>query len=195
MTDNTSGILAGMAEASLQKCLGRLSKVSAGTWEISGIAASRGTIEDAVKRHDFKNPAASAVYLNIAELPLLAMMLFDPDDMENISNCFMGYSFARGPVTTQAEEMMLLELANIVLNSLINSSLNALKKCAMPSVPVYLEGNAVRLLAGLGAVADLKKNFHIIAATLVIRSKKGVSRSEVLALIPEELALEPGPAK
>lgn len=188
MTEESGGILTRLTETSLQKCLARLSKVSAGTWEISGISSSRGTPEDAVKRHDFKNPKASLVYLNIAEPPLTAIMMFDPADMECISKCFMGYSFPGGPVTTQAEEMMLLELGNIVLNSLINSVLNAIKKSAMPSVPAYLEGDAGVLLAGLGAVADLKKNFHVIAATLAIGSGKSVAMSEVLVLVPEELA-------
>jgi len=191
MTDESSGILARLIEASLQKCLARLAKVSAGTWELSGITAAPGTPEDAVKRHDFKNPKASLVYLSIAEPRLTALIMFDPADMECISKCFMGYSFPGGPVTTQAEEMMLLELGNIILNSLINSVLNAIKKSAMPSVPAYLEGESGPLLAGLGAVVDLKKNFRIIAAKLAIGSGKSVAMSEVLVLVPEELAPAP----
>ena len=117
-------------------------------------------------------------------------MLFDPGEMECISKCFMGYSFPRGEVTTQAEELMLLELANIILNSVINSTLNALRKSGIPSVPAYLEGGLSRLLAGLGAGADPQKTFRIIAATLAIRSDNHTARSEVLALVPEELELE-----
>lgn len=190
MSDNPGRALLGLSEASLKKCLARLSGVSAGTWELSGMSAARGTIEDAMKRHDFVNPAASAVYFNLrGELPLTAIMLFDPADMECISKCFMGYSFPRGAATTPTEEVMLLELGNIVLNSLINSAMNALKLSLMPSVPAYLEGDFRDLVNGLARGADPKAEFRIIAATLTMRSDKRVSRSEVLALVPEELAL------
>ncbi len=190
MTDNPSGILARITEESLRKCLLRLAKTSAGTWEILSARVSRGTIAEALKHHDFKNPNAAAVYFSLSGLPLTAMMMFDPLDMECISKCFMGYSFPRGPVTTPTEEVMLLELGNIVLNSLINSAMNALKKSGMPSVPVYLEGEFPRLLEGLKAGVDPAKSFHIVALTLALRSDKSVAMSEVLALVPDELALE-----
>lgn len=190
MSDNTSRALLGLTETSLKKCLARLSGVSAGTWELSGMNALRGTVEDAVKRHDFTNPAASAVYFNLrGALPLTAIMLFDPEDMECISKCFMGYSFPRGRATTPTEEVMLLELGNIVLNSLINSAMNALKLSLMPSVPAYLEGDFRDLVNGLARGGEPKGEFQIITATLTMRSDKRVSRSEVLALVPEELAL------
>lgn len=192
MTDNPGDILLRLTEASLKKCLARLSGVSAGTWEILGMKSFPGTLEDAVKLHDFTNPSASAVYFSLVGLPFKALMLFDPADMECISKCFMGYSFPRGPVTTQTEEVMLLELGNIVLNSVVNSALNALKKSCMPSVPAYLEGDYRRLVDGLaaGAGVNLATKLHIVAATLAIRTDTRVARSEVIALIPEGLALE-----
>lgn len=180
-----------MTEASLKKCLARLSGVSAGTWELLGISASQGTTEDAVKLHDFVNPAASAVYFNLGGgLPFTTIMLFDPSEMECISKCFMGYSYPRGAATTQAEEVMLLELGNIVLNSLINSAMNALKLSLMPSVPAYLEGDYRVLVNGLAPGGDVKKSFRIIGAALGIKSDKRVTRSEVIALVPEDLALQ-----
>ncbi len=188
MTDNSSGALVRLTEASLKKCLGRLSGVSTGTWELLGISASAGTIEDAVKLHDFVNPKASAVYFNLrGGFPFTAIMLFDPEEMECISKCFMGYSYPRGAATTQTEEVMLLELGNIVLNALLNSALNALKLSLMPSLPAYLEGDFRDLANGLAPGGDVKQNFHIIAAALVIRSDKRATRSEVIALVPGEL--------
>ncbi|MDD5208607.1 MAG: hypothetical protein PHV36_04425 [Elusimicrobiales bacterium] len=188
MTENPGALLR-LTEASLRKCLARLSGVSAGTWELLGISASQGTIEDAVKLHDFVNPAASAVYFNLGGgLPFTTIMLFDPSEMECISKCFMGYSYPRGAATTQAEEVMLLELGNIVLNSLINSAMNALKLSLMPSVPAYLEGDYRVLVNGLAPGGDVKKSFRIIGATLGLKADKRVTRSEVIALIPEDLA-------
>ena len=190
MTEIPDSALVRLTEASLKKCLARLSGTSAGTWELLDIGAARGTIEDAVKRHDFVNPAASAVFFNLGGgLPFTTIMLFDPSDMECISKCFMGYAYPRGPVTTPTEEVMLLELGNIVLNSLINSAMNALKLSLMPSVPAYLEGDYRVLVNGLAPGGDVKKTFHIVSATLAIKSDKRMTRSEVIALIPEDLAL------
>jgi len=190
-----SGILAGMTKTSLEKCLSRLAKVSAGTWEVLGVTASSGSLEDAVKQHNFENPVASVVYFNLTGLPLTAMLILDPADIDCISKCFMGYSFPGGPATTQAEEVMLLELGNIILNSIVNSTLNALKKSGMPSVPAYLEGDLPRLLEGLGAGAELKQNLRVITAKLAIRCDSREAVAEVLALIPEELALGIDPAQ
>jgi len=187
MTD-PKGILEQLAAASLEKCLLRLSRVSAGTWQVLDIKVSPSTIGDAIKQHDFKNQAAAVYFTLRAGAELTALMLFNPADMECISKGFTGHSFPRGQHTTPAEEIILLELGNIVLNAPVNAVLNALKKSAMPAVPQFIEGDAASLIAGLGAVADLKRSFRVIKATLVIRCDKCETSSEVFTMIPEELA-------
>ncbi|MDO8803240.1 MAG: hypothetical protein Q7R35_02310 [Elusimicrobiota bacterium] len=188
MNSNPKGVLERLAAASLEKCLRRLSRAAA-TWQAAEIKVSAETLEDAVKRHDFKNPAA-AVYFTLPGAGLTALMLSDPSDMECISKGFTGRSIPRGGSTTPAEELMLLELGNIVLNALLNSLLNALKKGAMPGVPQFIEGDAARVVGGLGAVADLKRVFCVIKAKLVIRCGSSAADCEVFATIPEELASE-----
>jgi hypothetical protein len=190
MDAESTGILERLALSGLEKCLAKLSKVSTGTWQITDIKVSRGTLEDAVKQHDFKNPAAT-VYVNVkGRFPFTSMMLFDPKDIECISKCFLGYYFSGAQGLARAEEMMLTELGNIVLNSLINSVLNALKRSVIPPVPNCVNGDACRLVERLGAGMDLKQNFRIVTLTLAIQHDKRVSRSEVFGMIPEELEKE-----
>ncbi|MBI4802117.1 MAG: hypothetical protein HY796_06300 [Elusimicrobia bacterium] len=190
MDAKASGILERLAVSGLEKCLARLSKVSAGTWRITGARLSWGTPEDALRQHDFTNPTA-AVYFNVkGGFPFTLMMLFDLNEIELVSKCFLGYAFPRAPGLTQPQEVLLLELGNIILNSLINSVLNALKRSCVPPAPRCVGGDLRRLLEELGGGMDLKQNFRIITVTLAIQCDTRASTSEVFGLIPEELADE-----
>lgn len=171
-------------------CLQRLSHASAGTWQVLDAKVSYGTFEDALKQHDFKRPAA-AVYVGMkGRSPLAAMMLFDPADMECVSKCYTGQSFHREGKLTPADEMMLIELGNMVVNALLGALLNSLKKGFMPAVPRFIEGDLSRLAGELLKAAGTKTSFRIITVLLEMRSGTCAAKSEVFALIPEEMALE-----
>ena len=191
MNTEENGILERLASLSIERCLVKLSKVSAGTWKLAGVSGSRGMVEAAVGQYDFRGRAAAAVYMDInGDAPLFSMMLFEPEDMDCISKCFMGYSFPRTQSISMSEEVMLLELGNIILNSLTNSVLNALRRSIMPSTPQFIAGAQSAIVAGLGARMDLKQNFRIVTVSLVMQSGNVSSSSTVFVLIPEELAQE-----
>ena len=193
MNADDSAILKRLAVSGLESCLIKLSKVSAGTWQISNARVFRGMLDEAVKQHDFKNPIAVAVYFNIkGEFPFTSVMLFDSNDIECISKCFMSYSCPGALSRIQSEEVLLLELGNILLNSLFNSVLNALNKSVMPSVPEYISGDFRHIVGVLGAGIDATQSFRIISATLAVKCDKCSSKSEVFAMIPEDLAIELG---
>lgn len=188
MTTSHGTALERLAVNSLERCLNRISRVSAGTWEVLDVADFRGTLADAMRRHDFKNPAA-AVYFNLKDItPMTAVMLADPADVECIAKGFTGHAFPRGSSTTLAEEVMLTELGNIVLNALINAPLNVLKKSFMPAAPLFMEGDFRRLNEELLKVVGTEQDLRIIAATLSVRCEKCVSRAEVFTILPEEIA-------
>ena len=131
-----------LAALSLEKCLVRLSKVSAGTWQLVDTGGSSGTPGNAVGKYDFKNQPAAAVYFDIkGDFPMTSLMIFDPADIDCISKCFLGYSFPRQGGISHSDEVMLLELGNIVLNSLSNLVFNALGESFMPLCPT-ISGNA-----------------------------------------------------
>jgi len=190
MTANSNVTLESLVALSLAKCLQRISRVSAGTWQVLGASVSSGSLEDALKQHDFKNSAA-AVYFNLKGMsPLTAIMLFDPADMECISKCFTGHSFPHGVTTTMAEEVMLTELGNIVMNSLINGLLNALRRQSIPTIPMFAEGNLQALTAEIGKTVNVKQGFRIITARLTLQSDVKTASAEAIALVPEELAMD-----
>lgn len=189
MSDNANEILSRIAVASLRKCTEKLTRVSAGVWKIAGADASIGTLDEAFKRHSADDGESAAVYFDVkGELPFIAILLFDPRDMERISKCFLGYSFSPSPVMNQAGELLLSELGNIILNSFVSALSNALTMVFMPSVPRFVRGVPRYLLEAMGASMDLKQGYRSICVKLDIQCDKIVTRSEVVGLIPEKLA-------
>ncbi len=182
--------LESLSALSVAYCLQRLSRASAGTWQVLDAAVSYGTFEDALRQHDFSKPAA-AVYVGLkGRSPLTAMMLFYPGDLDCVSKCYTGQSFHRTGELTPVDEMMLVELGNMVLNALLSALLNSLKKGFMPAVPRFIQGDLPRLAGELLSAAGIKTSFRIITVTLGMRSGDCSAKSEVFALIPEEMALE-----
>lgn len=191
MDDKTNTTLKRLAVSSLENCLAKLSRVSAGTWNITSADVRPGTLGDALKMHPFKSREAAAVWFSVAcDHPFTAIMLFETDDMECVSKCFLGYAFPGVPGIKLPEEVMLVELGNIVLNSVVSVVSNGLKKVLMPAVPRYAIGDAPGLAAEFAAALDPKRDFRIITLALGIRSGGDVSGSTVLCLMPEKLAGE-----
>ncbi|MBI5743394.1 MAG: hypothetical protein HY952_02480 [Elusimicrobia bacterium] len=190
MKESRSVVLESLTGLSIAKCLMRLSRVSAGTWQVLGAKVSYGTLRDALSQHNFTRPASTVYFTLSGAAPFSGVMLFDRADLECISKCFLGHSFPHTAATTPAEEVMLTELGNIILNALTSTLLNALKKSFMPVVPRFIEGNLDALSSELGKIPRLKQEFRTITVTLEMRTDKAAARSEVLVLLPEELALE-----
>ncbi len=191
MKDNANEILGQIAVDSLQKCAEKLSRVSAGVWSIAGSEVSTGTLDEALKRGGSRDGEAMAVYFDVkGELPVIAMILFDPQDIDRISKCFLGYSFSVSPALSQAGELLLSELGNIILNSFISALSNTLKRMFMPSAPKCVRGTPRYLLKTMGAAMDVKQRGRIISIKLDTQYDKNITRSEVLGLVPEKLAQE-----
>jgi hypothetical protein len=189
MNSEEKGTLERLAALSLERCLVKLSKVSAGTWQQAGSDRWSGTLADAIEHYDFRGRPAAAVCVDVkGAVSLASFLLFDPEDMDCISKCFLGYSFPRSRSVSQSEEVMLLELGNIILNALCNSVMNALRAGFLPSVPRFVAGDPGFVAEALGAVVDAKQNFSTIAVTLVMRSGNEESRCKVFLLVPVDLA-------
>ncbi|HNW45119.1 MAG TPA: hypothetical protein PKI19_11485 [Elusimicrobiales bacterium] len=189
MNSKENSVLERLAALSLERCLVKLSKVSAGTWELLDTAAARGTLLDAVGLYDFRGGPAAAIYVDVAgEVSLATLVLFDPEGMDCISKCFLGYSFPRSRSVSQSEEVMLLELGNILLNSLCNSIMNALRASFIPSVPRFCSGGRSAIAEALGPGIPSGSDPRIVAVTLGMRSGASESRCKVLLLVPGALA-------
>ena len=191
MGDNANEILGRIAVASLRKCVEKLTRVSAGAWDIAGVEVFMGSLDETIKRRGADYAESAAIYFDVkGELPFSAILLFDPRDMESISTCFLGRAFFSAPGLTQAGELLLSELGNIILNSFVGALSDAVKLAFLPSAPRCVRGEPRFLLEAIGCFMDAKQSYRIISVRLDIHCAKSVIRSEMLGLIPERLAQE-----
>lgn len=144
-----------------------------------------------MRRHATDGCDSTAVYFDVkGEFPFVAIILFDPRDIAGISKCLLGYTFSVSPSLTQAGELLLSELGNILLNSFVSALSNAIKKVFIPSAPRCLRGEPRYLLEAMTVAMDVNQHYRILNVKLDIRCDNTLTRSEVLGLIPEKLARE-----
>jgi chemotaxis protein CheY-P-specific phosphatase CheC len=193
MNDHTNAILSRITVTSLKKCIEKLTRVSAGAWSIACADMSMGTLDEAVKRHSLEDGEAdaTAVYFEVkGELPFIAIILFDPRDINVITKCMLGYSFSPLPAVNLTGELLLSELGNIILNSFVSALSNALNQVFVPTAPRCLKGQPRYLLEAMGVAREVKQRYRIVSIKLDIQCGKSSTKSEVLGLIPEKLEEE-----
>ncbi len=179
-----------LAAGGLSLCMLRTSEVSTWAWELVDLEVLRGRLSDVPRLLDF-GPSAASVQVNIRDgFRLAAALLFRSEDINFISSCW-----ARGPLYDTAavadlEEGLLIEIGNIVLNSLANPLVNAARKIAIPSVPMMVKGGPGAVLTGLGTCATAAEDLRIVRASLAVRREGRAARAGVLGLMPESQAEE-----
>lgn len=180
--------LEAIARASMEKCAEKLSRISFGSWRLSGVGVRRRTMAEIVALHTQEGDGGAAVYMEVGgEEPFSSMVVFRPGDLEVISRGFLGYSFSKLPVLNQAQELLLSEVGNILLNSLISAMSNALGRSYLPSVPKCVQGDPRFLLEALWAALDAGKPYSVALMTLDLGCGEAVTRIEMIAVIPEGL--------
>jgi chemotaxis protein CheY-P-specific phosphatase CheC len=192
-------ILERVAVAGLERCVSKLSRISAGKWSVASASVSTRSMAEAVREHASGERASSAaVYFEVkGEYAFTSMIVFRPGDIEILSRGFLGFSFSRLPNLNQAQELLLSELGNIILNSFISSLSNTLKRSFIPSAPKCVQGEIPFLLEALWASLDRSGKHSLVTVTLELRCDSSLTRSEVIAVIPDNMeaalaaALEP----
>lgn len=172
-----------LALLSLERCLLRLSRISTGSWLVAGVKAYSGSAAGALAAYSGKE--AGAVYMVMDSLPMTGVMAADPADIECLSKGFTGHGFPGGARITPAEEIMLTELGNILLNALINGLLNELKITLLPALPRFAAGDAAALTAALGPAPAAAR---VIAARLALDCGGSYAEWDLFVLLPEDLA-------
>lgn len=179
-----------LAAGGLSKCMLRTTEVSSWTWELCDVSVFPGKASDVAGQLNFGKGAAS-VQVNIRNgASFVAAMVFRAEDSALISSCFVqGPLYDTGNVKDM-EESLLLEIGNIILNALANPLINALKKIAIPSVPMLIKGGPGAVAASLNACLDPGQDLRIISAALAMRHEGRTARAVVLGILPEVMAAE-----
>lgn len=179
-----------LAAGGLSKCMLKTTEASSWAWELCEVSVFSGKIPDAVDLAGF-GKTASAVQVNVRNgSAFSAAMLFRAEDIGHISGCFVNGPLYRTGGVRELEEGLLIEIGNIILNALVNPLVNALKKTAIPSVPLLVKGGPGAVAAGLSSCLDPGLDFRIISAAVAMRRDGRLARAGVLGVLPEELAVE-----
>ncbi|OGR52903.1 MAG: hypothetical protein A2049_07310 [Elusimicrobia bacterium GWA2_62_23] len=187
MDDKAAKILERIALAGLEKCVAKLSRISAGRWSVADVKVSYRSMQEAINDHAASRGTGAAAYFEVkGEFPFTSMIIFRPQDIEIISKGFMGFSFSKMPSLNQAQELLLSELGNIILNSLVSSLSNALKKSFLPTAPKCVQGETQFLLEALWTAVD-RGPHKLVTVTLDLQCDGNVTRSELITLIPESM--------
>ena len=177
--------------AGLEKCVEKLSEISAGRWSLADVKVSRGALSEISLDRSLPQGGGEAVYFEVSgSRPFAAMVIFQPADIEVISKCFLGLALPRMAEIDQAGELLLSELGNVIVNAVIGSLSNALKRSFIPSGPRSLKGERQVLLKSLAAVLDKKQKHSLISIMVNLQCGHGVTRAEVVSIIPGKLEEE-----
>lgn len=189
-----------VARTSMSKCVSRLSRLSSAEWKVGAVAVSaRGAGAYSPAAPSGGGRPGAAVYFDVkGDYPFTAMTVFSPDDAETLSRAFLGFSFSRLSTLSQANELLLSELGNIILNSLAAGLAAELKRQFLPSVPKCVQGEVSSLLDALWVSLEGPGRRSVVTVSLELNCDGRTARGEVVAAIPAELeaaleaAAEPG---
>jgi len=188
MDNEKDRILERIAGASMEKCMANLTRVSAGKWRVDGVNVSRRSMDETAHGYASSGRILAAVYFEVTgEYPFTSMVIFRPEDVEVLSRGFLGFSFAALPGLNQAQELLISELGNVILNAFISALSNALKRSFLPSAPKYLNGETQFLLEALWSTIDCGRPHNVVTVSLDLQCGDAITRSEVVAVIPESL--------
>lgn len=189
MDTKAGQILERIAVVSLEKCVAKLSRISAGEWSVADARVSWRSMEESIREHSAgPRGTGAAAYFEVAgEYPFTSMVVFRPEDIEVISRGFLGFSFSKLPSLNQAQELLLSELGNVILNSLLGTLSNTLKRSFLPSAPKCVQGEIRFLLEALWTATERTGRHSLVTVILDLQCDGTVTRIEVIALIPDNM--------
>lgn len=122
-----------LSQEAIGSALERLNRISCGKWKLSweeNLIASGSVNYDSVCVYFGAGAVEEAMHF---------ALFFDRKDMGMLSRNFIGYSFFVSEKMTKTEEMLVSELGNIILNSMVNAVGNRLGRTFIPSVPKIIQ--------------------------------------------------------
>ncbi len=121
-----NSLWAKISKKAFERALERINKVSSYKWDISSNIKSSDNDYDAICCYfQVKDP----------EREMSFAMFFKREDLPIISKAFVGYGFFISQKVSRAEELLVEELSNIILNSIISEVSNILKEKIIPIGP------------------------------------------------------------
>lgn len=158
-------LLKKIIETGLNKSVERINKISSYKWEIEKISFEIDNIDK----------ETICVYLVAPSFNKVSFLFFvEKKDCDNIFRSFSGYSFGHTNRITKAEELLISELGNIILNSVLSEIANRIKMTIMPQSPKTINGYKKFLLENISSMIETNINKTIISAVIYIKASQDI---------------------
>lgn len=170
-----------LSQEAVSSALKRLNRVSSGKWKLSW--------EENLVVSGRVNYDSVCVYFGAGEgqEAMHFALFFDRKDMGALSRNFIGYSFFVSEKMTKTEEMLVSELGNIILNSLVNVIGNKLGRPFIPSVPKIIQAEKEFALEVISAELPENRGKTELSEIISIECGGKEAVCEIFSFIPENM--------
>lgn len=159
----------------LNKSLDRLNKVSSAKWNVAGV-------EFSLKKAEYD---AVCIYLTAKyENEVISFAMFvDTKDVKDISRIMVGYAFNDYYKLNMAEEVLLLELGNIILNSILSEMSNKIRNAIIPQVPKIIQSDKLFLLENISNILEENQGKTVINSNISLNAGDKKINFEVFSFL------------
>lgn len=158
-------LLKKIIETGLKKSVERINKISSYKWEIEKISFEIDNVDK----------ETICVYLVAPSFNKISFLLFvEKKDSDNIFRSFSGYSFGCTNRITKVEELLISELGNIILNSVLGEIANRIKMAIVPQSPKTINGYKKFLLEGISSMIDTNINKTVVSSSIYVKASQDI---------------------
>ncbi len=154
--------LKSLVNAGLLKSTERLNKVSSFRWKVLEVSFE-------LSRKGYESVC---VYLISKNYDKLAFLLFiKKEDANKIFKIFSGYYLSESPEYKKSYELLISEIGNIMLNSVLSEIANKLSKIIIPDVPRIINGEKRFILENISGMLEENKSKVPLSSTVLVESE------------------------
>jgi len=182
MSEKTDPAWEKISLKAIDSALLKLNRISAGKWAVDETA-----VLSAPSPEDYD---AVCVYFEVKkdDEPMNFALFFDRKDVGFISKCFIGYHFFVSEKMDGTEELLISELGNILLNSIISALCNSMKIRLIPSIPRTIQAEKSFALETFSQGLPENRGKKKMSVKIKIKCDGRETFCEVFSFVPESVA-------
>jgi chemotaxis protein CheY-P-specific phosphatase CheC len=131
------------------------------------------------------NSVCSYFEVKDSDYPMNFALFFNKGDVIELTKSFIGYNFFVSGKISKSEELLIQELSNIILNSIVSQISNLAKKVIIPSGPKIIESEKEFIFDVISRQLTDNSNREIFHYIFKIKCREKNIYCEVISFISE----------
>ena len=162
----------------LLKSTERLNKVSLFRWKVEEVRFE-------LPKKDFESVC---VYLVSRNFNRFAFLLFiRKEDANKVFKIFSGYYLAASSEFKKSYELLISEIGNIILNSVLSEMANRLGRAIMPDVPIVINGDKKFILENISQMIEENKSKNPVSSTVLVEGGEDKIEMELYFFVENDI--------